>query len=130
MTVFGSVVLYGCCKEECIKDGSLWVSYQNYQHADVDTVALVSYRKGTTELIDTTWQYSPSVPTDTSWANVSSRLDNGVDWKIHIPAVNKTFLVTDIMTASSECSCERGRSYYVHGFKVNNTEEQGSVLIL
>ena len=124
--------LYACCKAECIKDDDLTVTFQNLRHRDTDTVLLVRYKKGASaaQPLDSTWKYSAPVTPDTAYSRLFVLLKGDSDWQVYIPALSKRYLVTDLIVASSECNCERGRSVYVRSYKLDGTEQMGSVLFL
>ena len=124
--------LYACCKAECIKDDTLTVSFQNFKHRDADTVLLVRYKKGAsiTQPLDSLWKYSAPVTPDTAFSRLSVQLKGDTDWQVYIPALSKRYFITDLMVASSECHCERGRSVFVRGFKLDGVEQMGSLLFL
>lgn len=126
------VSLYACCKEACVKDDTLTVTFQNLKHRDTDTVLLVRYKKGasTTQPLDSTWKYSAPISPDTAWSNLNLQLKGDADWQMYLPALNKRYMVSDMIVASSECNCERGRSVYVRSYKLDGTEHMGSLLFL
>jgi hypothetical protein len=124
--------LYACCKAECIKDDSLTVTFQNFRHRDTDTVLLVRYKKGAaiTQPLDSLWKYSASVTPDTTFSRLNVQLEGDTDWQVYIPSLNKRYFITDLIVASSECHCERGRSEYVRSYKLDGIEQMGSLLFL
>jgi hypothetical protein len=132
IAVVAGFTLYACCKAECIKDNTLTVIFQNFKHRDTDTVLLVRYKKGAsiTQPLDSTWKYSAPVSPDTAWSQLNLMLQSDTDWQVYIPALNKRYMVSDLNVASSECNCERGRSVFVRSYKLDGTEQMGSLLFL
>ena len=132
MAIVLGFALYSCCKEACVKDDTLSVTFQNLRHRDTDTVLLVRYKKGasTTQPLDSTWKYNAPVTPDTAYSRLFVQLKGDTDWQVYIPALSKRYLITDLNVASSECNCERGRSVYVRSYKLDGTEHMGSLLFL
>jgi hypothetical protein len=126
------VALSSCCKAECIKDDTLTVAFQHLKHRDADTVLLVRYKKGDpiTRPLDSTWKYSAPVSPDTTWSNLNIPLKGDTDWQVYLPALHKRYIISDMIIASEECNCERGRSLYVRSYKLDGTEHMGSLLLL
>jgi hypothetical protein len=123
--------LSSCCKEACINENDLSVSFYNFTVSDADTVLYVRYQPGTTTPLDSNWKYQPLAPSNTSRSALWERLPANSDWQIFIPAVNKQYYITDIVTGTADCSCERGQSTVIRQYKVNHTTtRQGNFLVL
>lgn len=132
MAVVAGFTLYACCKAECIKDDTLTVSFQNFKHRDTDTVLLVRYKKGASaaQPLDSSWKYSAPITPDTTFSHLNIQLKGDTDWQVYLPALNNRYMISDLIVASSECNCERGRSLYVRSFKLNGVGQMGSLLFL
>ena len=119
-----------CCKAECL-DASVFVTFSNFRVHQTDTLLLVRYKPGTgqTTVVDSVWRFLPNLPgSDTARSYHSENITAGTDWKIVIPAVNRTFWITDISLRTAKCC--GSRSAVVRDFKLNGTLKQGSFLQL
>ena len=130
LLAFTTIAFSSCCKMECIDETDLTVSFYNFTTSDADTVLYVSYQSGTTTPIDSNWKYQPAAPSTTRSA-LWERLPANADWQIYIPAANKKYYITDIVTGTANCACEGGQSTIIREYKVNQTvTKQGNFLVL
>ena len=131
IAVAATIALSSCCKMECIDDTNLTVSFYNFTTSEADTVLFVRYQPGTTTPIDSNWKYQPVLTSGTTRSALWENLPVNADWQIHIPAANKRYYITDIVTGTANCACEGGQSTVIRQYTVNQTiTRQGNFLVL
>jgi hypothetical protein len=127
-----ALLVSSCCKEEC-EPGLLFINYQNFTTGQTDTIAYIKYNPGTNlaQAIDTTWDYhAVANSTDTTHSYLSRELYYAWDWKIYVPALSKTYSITNFQTGVQKCHCGGGKTTVVRGFTVNGAHKEGSYLVL
>jgi hypothetical protein len=118
-----------CCKSYCIKDPQVNVIFQRFKAMDTDTIYVLRYQKGSSQLSDSTAYLRPQDAQDTGFSRASLILTPGSDWKIRVASVNREFLITDIQTATGDCQCSSGNYHVVRSFTVNGRQMQSSLYL-
>ena len=125
------VGFYSCCKEACLDEGLL-VHTRNMQAVDTDTVYLIRYKAYTrfSEKIDTVKSIAPVPAGSTLPSAFSEVLDYSYDWQVVIPALNKEYFISNLLTEKKRCNCESGTYRTVSRYWLNSTQKEGNVAVL
>ena len=123
--------LYSCCKAIC-EDQGLFISVQNIQAVDTDTVYLIKYKPSTgfADKIDTVKHFANVPAGSTLPSTFREMLEPNADWKVVIPGVNKEYFISNIETGQEHCECGGGKYTMVTKYRLNNAQKEGNNVIL
>lgn len=123
--------LPACCKVYCEENPELLVLFGNYRVADVDTVYIIRYNKGTQQISDSAAIINNVSPTDTiNHSALNKSLSPAYDWKIVVPSLNKQYLFSQIQTESGKCPCGGGNYTRISKYYLNNQLQTGGSINL
>ena len=131
ISIIVTVILFaGCCKEYCLKNPQVHISFQNFKAVDTDTVFVLRYESGGSRQMDSSALIKSVSPADTAnYSSVYLDITPETDWKIVLPSRNKQYVFSDFEVVSGRCNCGGGKYRAVSRYKLNGVQKEGSLLI-
>lgn len=132
---FFSIILFSsCCHAErdvCVDKSAPDISFTGFTTEELDTIIMTGYQPGSNftvvtkaEIIDTTVTTRPPYP-DTH--ETSLMPEEGYEWKIVIPAANRTYRLTEFVYNTQTCkNCvTRTKLKTLQSYKINGQSHTG-----
>lgn len=128
------VVFSGCCKQYCVFQ-TLNLGFVGFHGADIDTLHIDQYKKGTgfQTLIDSSTYTSTQFDNDTLYvalSDESNHIDLSNDILISGQAFPGKYYITDIVVGTENCPCSGQRIKRVRSCKVNDVLRAGELIYL
>jgi len=123
LVVFTSLLLSGCCtKKFCSEESYVHISFHGFEPSDIDTIYCTGYeigsalgKVGSPEERDTTWKLGHAEPKMVLVRDfkpypsggqkiLSDGLPDTYEWKVYIPAVNRTLIINKYGYMTFKCN--------------------------
>jgi hypothetical protein len=115
-----SFSIQSCCKQAC-PGNEMDLLFINFTRQEVDTLLLVKYEPGNafTNKVDSLyvdlWTSSRNSK-DTLYGHLDN-IDFKKDYEIILPALNRTFRISDLKTTRERCPCSGGHYHAIWAYR-------------